>query len=839
MDKNQLKHIIKEEYHNVKSFMEDKYGFTPELGKVISNPYAKSFVNEVQEPEVISQLRDIVNKKQNKKIKDPKSGKMMRVDMYSASAVIAVYDALRKPNVKVNFASQPLPKMINVAFKVAKVRKENVAKNHDGKAAPYGSGYKKVNELLVIVDKFDKNKQDYGKIYYRDGGNRPGDGDIKKANKELEKLSKKHKGLTLVSIGRNSKMYDVNNPRESVNEEFKSKDSTFEKVYGIFDKRDYFNNKGFAKTQIGNFERALQKKDKGAQKILDKFKGDVNKAKDYIFQVLTDRRKEESFNDYKAFKAAVDSIQKGKPIPGAVDLVKRKIHNNSQKYTMALYSTLRNQKFNKWKDIHTDVDSLIGESLNEATFVPVSGTKAGGYLVLNNKKYQLKKDIKDVQIGNNYIVTLPKGTIIYNFPGGVLASHKSLEKYDSSSNRYFKKSDYSGIAIRQFPRTIKAIEKHSKILESVNEGKVDSILKRIKSAYDKSKNKKLDIKKLKDQLKTYKKLGASDKKDQIKAGEMFLKSIGESLNEAFLVAYGKREGNKSIKPAFAAYADKKMAQKFMADMKKDGYKVMMTQKKIKGIDEGKKRYNVMHGVGKSKYVVNYHDGKKKHKDGSDFFDMSVFKNKKDLAKKVNDLHKGGYEYGFAKSVNEGVFSNLDLIRQNSKDARDFIKNVFKDDDFKDMKNDREFLKYLKSIYEGFASDAQRRAAFASGYKAKGKKGKKKESIEEYDVENYQDVNEFVEFMKEYKSDVNEAEYQGRDVKLNKIMQGDVKKFKVYVKNPKGNVVKVNFGHKGKGGEKTMRIKKSDPERRKSFRARHNCDNPGPRHKARYWACRTW
>ena len=839
MDKNQLKHIIKEEYHNVKSFMEDKYGFTPELGKVISNPYAKSFVNEVQEPEVISQLRDIVNKKQNKKIKDPKSGKMMRVDMYSASAVIAVYDALRKPNVKVNFASQPLPKMINVAFKVAKVRKENVAKNHDGKAAPYGSGYKKVNELLVIVDKFDKNKQDYGKIYYRDGGNRPGDGDIKKANKELEKLSKKHKGLTLVSIGRNSKMYDVNNPRESVNEEFKSKDSTFEKVYGIFDKRDYFNNKGFAKTQIGNFERALQKKDKGAQKILDKFKGDVNKAKDYIFQVLTDRRKEESFNDYKAFKAAVDSIQKGKPIPGAVDLVKRKIHNNSQKYTMALYSTLRNQKFNKWKDIHTDVDSLIGESLNEATFVPVSGTKAGGYLVLNNKKYQLKKDIKDVQIGNNYIVTLPKGTIIYNFPGGVLASHKSLEKYDSSSNRYFKKSDYSGIAIRQFPRTIKAIEKHSKILESVNEGKVDSILKRIKSAYDKSKNKKLDIKKLKDQLKTYKKLGASDKKDQIKAGEMFLKSIGESLNEAFLVAYGKRQGNKSIKPAFAAYADKKMAQKFMADMKKDGYKVMMTQKKIKGIDEGKKRYNVMHGVGKSKYVVNYHDGKKKHKDGSDFFDMSVFKNKKDLAKKVNDLHKGGYEYGFAKSVNEGVFSNLDLIRQNSKDARDFIKNVFKDDDFKDMKNDREFLKYLKSIYEGFASDAQRRAAFASGYKAKGKKGKKKESIEEYDVENYQDVKEFVEFMKEYKSDVNEAEYQGRDVKLNKIMQGDVKKFKVYVKNPKGNVVKVNFGHKGKGGEKTMRIKKSDPERRKSFRARHNCDNPGPRHKARYWACRTW
>jgi len=110
---------------------------------------------------------------------------------------------------------------------------------------------------------------------------------------------------------------------------------------------------------------------------------------------------------------------------------------------------------------------------------------------------------------------------------------------------------------------------------------------------------------------------------------------------------------------------------------------------------------------------------------------------------------------------------------------------------------------------------------------------------EYFVENYHDIKEFVEFMKSYKSDINEAEYQGRKVKLGKPMQGDVKKFKVYVKNPQGNVVKVNFGHKGKGGEKTMSIKKNNPERRKSFRARHNCDNPGPRHKARYWSCRAW
>lgn len=82
--------------------------------------------------------------------------------------------------------------------------------------------------------------------------------------------------------------------------------------------------------------------------------------------------------------------------------------------------------------------------------------------------------------------------------------------------------------------------------------------------------------------------------------------------------------------------------------------------------------------------------------------------------------------------------------------------------------------------------------------------------------------------------LDEAEYQGRKVKLGKPMQGDVKKFKVYVRDPKTkNIKKVNFG------DPNMRIKKSNPARRRSFRARHNCDNPGPRTKARYWSCRKW
>ena len=98
-----------------------------------------------------------------------------------------------------------------------------------------------------------------------------------------------------------------------------------------------------------------------------------------------------------------------------------------------------------------------------------------------------------------------------------------------------------------------------------------------------------------------------------------------------------------------------------------------------------------------------------------------------------------------------------------------------------------------------------------------------EKTEEYDVSYLFDKNSSA------------SEYQGRKVTLNKPFRtpDGPKKFSVYVKNDKGNVVKVNFG------DPNMKIKKNIPERRKSFRARHNCDNPGPKWKARYWSCKAW
>ncbi len=124
-------------------------------------------------------------------------------------------------------------------------------------------------------------------------------------------------------------------------------------------------------------------------------------------------------------------------------------------------------------------------------------------------------------------------------------------------------------------------------------------------------------------------------------------------------------------------------------------------------------------------------------------------------------------------------------------------------------------------------------------KSWGKKAAKKEGLEMdrqtlMEIINEELENVYYEFLAEGET-LEEAEYQGRKVTLNKPFRtpDGPKKSSVYVKNAKGNVVKVNFG------DPKMKIKKNIPARRKSFRARHNCDNPGPKWKARYWSCKAW
>ena len=129
-------------------------------------------------------------------------------------------------------------------------------------------------------------------------------------------------------------------------------------------------------------------------------------------------------------------------------------------------------KINKLLKKHTGdwrTGTMFNESVDEASFTPNSGTMSGGTYGLDKRKYELKRDVKGVQIGNYTNITLPKGTIIYNIPGGVFAHHRSLKSYEGGQNKYFNKPTFRGISVRQKKDTIVSIEKNSKILESVNE----------------------------------------------------------------------------------------------------------------------------------------------------------------------------------------------------------------------------------------------------------------------------------------------------------------------------------------------------------------------------------
>ena len=184
-------------------------------------------------------------------------------------------------------------------------------------------------------------------------------------------------------------------------------------------------------------------------------------------------------------------------------------------------------------------------------------------------------------------------------------------------------------------------------------------------------------------------------------------------------------------------------------------------------------------------------------------------------------------------IDEGRMSDIDIQAQEfAQDAIEMAKDIQKDDYYFSDSTYFEFTDGLDMDDEVLVDHPLVQTVLRSLPNVDMDDREIKQAVDALANMNIEDIN------------LDEAEYQGRKVQLNKPTRGDVKKFKVYVKDPKtGNVKKVNFGHGGtsakKAGQKTMKIKKSNPARRKSFRARHNCDNPGPKTKARYWSCRAW
>jgi len=301
-----------------------------------------------------------------------------------------------------------------------------------------------------------------------------------------------------------------------LNERFKSPNKEFEKVFNLFRKKDYFQEKSQVKKKQEEFVRFLKKGDPMATKVFKQNKEDMKSSLSFIEDMVMDYNKKNHFEAFQIFSKAVNNVEMkdSKSSEKSGNFIKSKIHNNSQKYSLAIYSAIRKQKFNNYKDVHKDVDELISKN----------------------------------------------------------------EGFSSDAQR---------------------------------------------------------------------------------------------------------------KAAFA-----------------NGYEEK-GKKKNESINEGKKRYYQKDGIGKSKYTISYHDGKKKHKDGSDFFDIQIFRNKKDLAKFVNSLHKGGYVYGFGESVNEAsklAMGIAGLTGTRGSAVQDFIN--------KNRINSKKLFKALKS------ANLQGRINFASALAGK-------------------------------------------------------------------------------------------------------------------------
>ena len=161
--------------------------------------------------------------------------------------------------------------------------------------------------------------------------------------------------------------------------------------------------------------------------------------------------------------------------------------------------------------------------------------------------------------------------------------------------------------------------------------------------------------------------------------------FNESVNEGISVFDERHFGKKGIiimiddngKKVSAIFKDKKNADKFNRNNPSDIKKLLQLAKNTpypkaidESVNEGKKRFKRQDGIGKAKYTISFHDGKKKHKDGSDFFDIKIFKNKKDLSDFVGTLVKQGYKLT-RESVNEDKSEIKGLVKKVGKSETKF------------------------------------------------------------------------------------------------------------------------------------------------------------------------
>jgi len=180
-----------------------------------------------------------------------------------------------------------------------------------------------------------------------------------------------------------------------INERFKSPNKEFEKVFNLFRKKNYFDEKSQVKKKQEEFVRFLKKGDPMATKVFKQNKENMQSSLSFIEDMVMDYNKKNHFEAFKIFSTAVNDIEMkdSKSAEKSGNFIKSKIHNNSQKYSLAIYSAIRKQKFNNYKDVHKDVDELISKNEGFSSDAQRKAAFANGYEE-KDKKNEGKKRFK-------------------------------------------------------------------------------------------------------------------------------------------------------------------------------------------------------------------------------------------------------------------------------------------------------------------------------------------------------------------------------------------------------------------------------------------------------------
>ena len=173
-----------------------------------------------------------------------------------------------------------------------------------------------------------------------------------------------------------------------LNERFKSPNKEFEKVFSLFRKKDYFDEKSQVKKKQEEFVRFLKKGDPMATKVFKQNKENMKSSLSFIEDMVMDYNKKNHFEAFKIFSTAVNDVEMkdSKSAERSGNFIKSKIHNNSQKYSLAIYSAIRKQKFNNYKDVHKDVDELISKNEGFSSDAQRKAAFANGYEEKGKKK---------------------------------------------------------------------------------------------------------------------------------------------------------------------------------------------------------------------------------------------------------------------------------------------------------------------------------------------------------------------------------------------------------------------------------------------------------------------